>query len=82
MFLLWLIRIKKQITYVYDNQQVWTNFHILFTIKFRNELWKKLELKLRSPLKSVAALPHEKRAALQLEICINIRITSVLNYVH
>jgi len=34
-----------------------TTFHnFFFTVKFRNELQKKLELKLPSPLKSVAYL--------------------------
>ena len=35
---------------------MWASFHF-FTVKFRNELQKKLELKLPPPLKSVATLP-------------------------
>jgi len=34
-------------------------FIILFTVKFRNDLRRKLELKLPHPLKSVATLPCE-----------------------
>jgi len=40
-----------------------TNFHnffFFFTVKFRNELQRKLELELSPPLKSVAALPCKK----------------------
>jgi len=35
-------------------------FNIFFTVKFRNDLWRKMELKLAPPLKSVATLPCEK----------------------
>ena len=38
----------------------WTNFYIFFTVKFRQDLWRKLELKLTHLLKSVAALPCEE----------------------
>jgi len=34
-------------------------FVIFFTVKFRKDLWMKKELKLPSPLKSVATLPCE-----------------------
>ena len=36
-----------------------TNFHDFFTVKFRNELRRKLKLKLVPSLKSVAPLPCE-----------------------
>jgi len=36
-------------------------FIIFFTVKFRKDLWRKLELKLSPPLKSVAALPCKKK---------------------
>jgi len=39
--------------------QQWTDFRIFFTVKFRKDLWKKVELKLPPVLKSVAALPFE-----------------------
>jgi len=32
---------------------------IIFTVKFRKDMWRKLELKLPPPLKPVAALPCE-----------------------
>jgi len=35
-------------------------FSYFFTIKLIKDLWRKLELKLTPPLKSVAALPCEK----------------------
>jgi len=33
---------------------------IFFTVKFIKDLWRKMELKLPPPLKSVAALPCER----------------------
>jgi len=38
-------------------RQQWTNFHNFFTVKFRKDLWRKMELKLSPPLKSVVTLP-------------------------
>ena len=35
-------------------------FSNIFTVKFRNDLRRKIELKLPPPLKSVATLPCEK----------------------
>ena len=46
--------------YFCNNLSKVDNFPIVFTVKFRKELWTKLELKLPPPLKSVAALPCKK----------------------
>jgi len=56
--------------YVYDNfGKSGPNFVIFFTVKFRKDLRRKMELKLPPPLKSVATLPCERQvfnfAALQ-----------------
>ena len=41
----------------------WTIFYKIkfFTVKFRKDLWSKLELKLSPPLKSVAAYPAKSK---------------------
>ena len=39
---------------------MWTDFHNYFTVKFRKDLWRNMELKLPPPLESVATLPCEK----------------------
>ena len=55
---------KKQATFIGP-------IFIFFTVKFRKDLWRKLELKLTPPLKSVAALPCEKSSTKQLYIYIS-----------
>jgi len=42
-------------------QNLVDQFSYFFTIKFRKDLWRKLELKLLHPLKSAAALYLVKR---------------------
>ena len=50
----------------------WTNFHNFVTVKFRKDIWRKMELKLPPPLKSVATLPCESKwSAIQLYSTVN-----------
>ena len=47
--------------YIYDNFGKRGPIFIFFTVKFRKDLWRKMELKLPPSLKSVATLPCENQ---------------------
>ena len=53
-------------------------FIIFFTVKFITDLWKKFELKLSPPLRSVAALPCESKWS-SIELYIHISENSILH---
>jgi len=65
-------QIKVGYFYFYDNfSKNEPVFIIFFTVKFRKDLQRKLELKLPPPLKSVAALPRNTCSTIQFLIHIS-----------